>query len=262
MNIYFLEYDDRIKIGKADDVEKRVKQLVLVHGKPTASSFYIEVGKRSLRVEQALHTLLHEYRLPAVTGDGGTEFFSWKCRDELFTILKLKNFSRKPILFNFTESRFVIEDYKDNVKPTKKRPQFNNLDGYDPNSILPDVLKEDDPITFIKANRHLVKFREKRIQKLHTKLQKYGGKSNSDIYSELSLSQLTELNYGYDTGIYLFLQTAIREFNTHPLVYFDISINKLRKHYYSDEYFKYRETEEPFNRWWEYSKINKQEWLG
>lgn len=96
-NLYILLYPHSIKIGKADCVIDRIKQIRRHWGIPDLNkSYLIEGTVESIgNLELALHRLLDEFNMGFSDGDGKTEFFETKCLEfaieYIFTYLKASN---------------------------------------------------------------------------------------------------------------------------------------------------------------------------
>lgn len=91
--IYFLKTDDnRVKIGKADDIPSRINTLKRYYNFELDESMYIKCDKQNVfKLEQWFHTFFADYNVVDPRGtDGFTEFFDVKAlillKNELFDV--------------------------------------------------------------------------------------------------------------------------------------------------------------------------------
>jgi len=104
MNLYILESTDgkSIKIGKANDVEKRLNGLPYSFDKN--KSYYFEIGTRVFSVESGLHSMLMNYRVELPKADGYTEFFKIEAKDKVIDFLEFSGFEKLELsAFSFPE---------------------------------------------------------------------------------------------------------------------------------------------------------------
>lgn len=88
--LYFLvSTQGRFKIGFSKNISGRATQ-VMPHDLMRSISWavFFKDVKRAQECEKSLHKLFSEYRLPALPGDGGTEFFSMTCFENVKKIVK------------------------------------------------------------------------------------------------------------------------------------------------------------------------------
>lgn len=84
-HLYILVYAEKkvIKIGKADDIAKRITNLKRDWGEPDYKcSYSLEMNTEQVfNIERSLHLFLSEYSSKFAEGDGKTEFFTIECLD-------------------------------------------------------------------------------------------------------------------------------------------------------------------------------------
>lgn len=92
-HLYILVYAEKkvIKIGKADDIIKRITNLKKYWGEPDYKcSYSLELNAEEvLKIERSLHLFLSEHSFPFAKGDGKTEFFTIECLDRALEYIAL-----------------------------------------------------------------------------------------------------------------------------------------------------------------------------
>lgn len=83
-NIYVACFESGIKVGKADNVPKRIKQLEKSHGSPSKVTSYCVDKNIALLVEKRIHKNLINHAIDLDTNlEGWTEFYSKNSRQEV-----------------------------------------------------------------------------------------------------------------------------------------------------------------------------------
>lgn len=93
--LYFMvSTQGRFKIGFSKNVAGRAAQVMpddLIRS--ISWAVFFKDPKRAQECEKSLHKLFSKYRLPALPGDGGTEFFSMECFEQVKKLVKSERHS-------------------------------------------------------------------------------------------------------------------------------------------------------------------------
>lgn len=115
--VYFLFKEEKIKIGKANDLDRRISKLEKDWGAfDQNKSFVLKCEQKNVnKLERALHALLLDYRIndldPSL--DGYTEFFDISCLEKVDSIIPLINYAQKVGLIE--ELLGVVDLKEDNI---------------------------------------------------------------------------------------------------------------------------------------------------
>lgn len=114
--LYLLVYTDKkvIKIGKADDVSKRIYSLKQHWGEPNYEhSYSLEMDAEDVfKIEKSLHLFLSEHAAVFEDGDGRTEFFASNCLEQALEYIELyiRRSSKKVIFKQGVEAPLSRQD--------------------------------------------------------------------------------------------------------------------------------------------------------
>lgn len=115
--VYFLFLGDKIKIGKANDLDRRITKLEKDWGQFNQNkSFVLKCNKKNVnKLERALHALLLEFRITDLDPslDGYTEFFNISCLNKVESIIPLIDYAEK---VGFVEELIGIHNNYSDIK--------------------------------------------------------------------------------------------------------------------------------------------------
>ncbi len=88
--LYFMvSTQGRFKIGFSKNIASRASQVMRDDLIPSISwAVFFQDPKRAQECEKSLHKIFSKHRLPALPGDGGTEFFSMECFEQVKKLVK------------------------------------------------------------------------------------------------------------------------------------------------------------------------------
>ena len=179
-NLYILVFKSKemVKIGKADILEDRIRQLTKVWGKPDLEeSYFLEISKESVyKLEKSLHCLFHEDNIYLESGDGKTEFFNLRSLDYILSHIQLflkHNSNESKIIKGYYNIEEIEVNYKRKVNELSyERSLIFNKRNYSKNS-----LKNIDQLLSTAKRYGSLLLRFKEIAK--TEVKSY---ENGDVY--------------------------------------------------------------------------------
>jgi len=142
-NVYLLPYPKRncFKIGKANDVDARVRQLNWLGPVDTSNSYELEVPEYCVfDVETSLKNTFREYRVDVGLGDGKTELFDISVLPEAIVCAKysvelIKRSRLKKRSANFDSSKCFSKIWGEPYLPHHLKQSYERLDQLVLNSV-------------------------------------------------------------------------------------------------------------------------------